>query len=107
MAIINDKNDKGKKWLYATLAAATLMLGACADKEATTAEAGTATDAQVEVEQGATGVSTADKATENDIAIASADDEAMAVGNKDDVAVATADDDVLDGSEQQEHVSTY
>ena len=100
-------NDTGKKWLYATLAAATLTLGACADKEATTTEAGTATDAQVEVEQDATGVSTTDKATENDVAIASADDEAMVVGNNDDVAVATADDDILDGSEEQEHVSTY
>lgn len=105
MAIFTDKNDTRKKWLYATLAAATLMLGACADKEATTAEADTATDAQVEVEQDATGVSTADKT--NEVAVASADDEAMAVGNNDDVAVATADDDVLDGSEEQEHVSTY
>lgn len=107
MAIFNDKNDTRKKWLYATLAAATLTLGACADKEATTAEDSTATDAQAEVEQGATDVSTADKATEDDVAVASADDNAMVVGNNDDVAVATADDDVLDGSEEEEHVSTY
>lgn len=107
MAIFNDKTDTRKKWLYATLAAATLTLGACADKEAATVEDGTASDAQSEVEQGAIDVSTAEGATENDVAVASADDEAMAVGNNDDVAVATADDEMLDGSEQEEHVSTY
>lgn len=103
MAIFNDTR---KKWLYVTLAAATLTLSACADKEAATAEDAPAYDAQSEVEQSATGVSTAEGATKNDVAVASADD-AMAVGNNDDVAVATADDDVLDGSEEEEHVSTY
>lgn len=107
MAIFNDTNDTRKKWLYATLAAAALTLSACADKEAATVEDGTASDAQSEVEQSATGVSTADKSIENDVAIATADNDAMAVGSDDDVAVATADDEVLDGSEQEEHVSTY
>ena len=107
MAIFNDTNDTRKKWLYATLAAAALTISACADKEAATVEDGTAADAQSEVEQSATGVSTAEGGTENDVAVASADDDAMAVGNNDDVAVATADDEVLDGSEQEEHVSTY
>jgi hypothetical protein len=51
----------------------------------------TVDDAQTQVEQEATGV--------DDVAVASADD---------DVAVATVDDaDVLDGSESEEHVSTY
>jgi len=98
--------------LYASLAAAALTLSACADKEAPMSEDETAMDAQVEVEQGVTGV--------DDVAVASEDMDMASDANtdmmNDDVAVAEADDGVavgvddsemLDGSESEEHVSTY
>lgn len=94
-----------KKWLYASLTAAALMLGACSDKSAATTEDDPSYDAQTSVEQAATGVAS----TDNEVAIARADD-GMANDDMmtDDVAVATADEsEVLDGSESEEHVSTY
>ncbi len=111
-----------KKWLYASLVAAALTLGACADKEAPMSEDETAMDAQVEVEQGATSVANDDTMVNDDVAVAS-DDMDMDMASdantdmmNDDVAVAEADDGVavgvddsemLDGSESEEHVSTY
>ncbi len=111
-----------KKWLYASLAAAALTLSACADKEAPMIEDETAMDAQVEVEQGATSVAGDDTMANDDVAVAS-DDMDMDMASdantdmmNDDVAVAEADDGVavgvddsemLDGSESEEHVSTY
>lgn len=116
-----------KKWLYASLAAAALTLGACADKEAAMTEDETAVDAQTEVEQGATGVASADTVNESvtaepmageDVAVASDnmtsdessdmmnDDVATAQAN-DGVAVGTDDSEMLDGTESEEHVSTY
>lgn len=78
----------------AAVAALAVTLSACAEQEKSLEEPDamqTVDDAQTQVEQEATGV--------DDVAVASADD---------DVAVATVDDaDVLDGSESEEHVSTY
>ncbi len=105
-----------KKWLYASVAASALALGACADNETPAIEDETAMDAQVEVEQGATSV-------DDDTAMAASEDTAYASDDmpsedsdmmNDDVAVATAnesevadDPEILDGSESEEHVSTY
>lgn len=107
-----------KKWLYASLAAAALTLGACADNEAPMGENETAMDAQAEVEQGATSVASNDTMANDDVAVASDDmaSDANTDMMNDDVAVAEADDGVavgvddsemLDGSESEEHVSTY
>lgn len=105
-----------KKWLYASVAASALALSACADNETPAIEDETAMDAQVEVEQGATSV-------DDDTAMAASEDTAYASDDmpsedsdmmNDDVAVATAnesevadDPEILDGSESEEHVSTY
>lgn len=105
-----------KKWLYASVAASALALSACADNETPAIEDETAMDAQVEVEQGATNV-------DDDTAMAASEDTAYASDDmpsedsdmmNDDVAVATAgesevadDSEILDGSESEEHVSTY
>lgn len=95
MAIINNTR---KGWLTVALASA-LILGACADKEPVTTADETAMDAQVAVEQGENRVGSADPLSSDGVAVAGADD---------DVAVATADDaDILDGSESEEHISTY
>lgn len=107
MAISNDnaENTMRKNWLTVGLVAAALTLGACGKKDEAPMKTAPAVDAQTAVEEEATGVATA--GTGDDIAVASADD-GMAVGNNDDVAVATADDaEVLDGTESEEHVSTY
>ena len=109
-----------RKWLYMTLAAAALTLGACADKEAPMTDADTTVDAQTPVEQQATGVASDDMSNDamanDDVAVAA---DGMAADNNadmmnDDVASASADDgvaiddsEILDGSEQEEHVSTY
>ncbi|MGM8870142.1 hypothetical protein ACS8E3_00455 [Psychrobacter sp. 2Y5] len=94
-------------------AAFTLTLSACSDKGAATTEEDPTLDPQTQVEQEATGVDDVAQVTEgvnsadisddpmvnDDVAVASADD---------DIAIATVDDaDVLDGSESEEHVSTY
>ena len=107
MAIRNDTidNTMRKSLLAVGLVAAALTLGACGKKEEAPMETAPAVDAQTAVEDEATGVATAGE--DDDIAVASADD-GMAVGSNDDVAVATADDaEVLDGTESEEHVSTY
>ena len=107
MAIRNDTidNTTRKSLLTVGLVAAALTLGACGKKEEAPMETAPAVDAQTAGEDEATGVATAGDG--DDIAVASADD-GMAVGNNDDVAVATADDaEVLDGTESEEHVSTY
>ena len=97
----------------AAVAALAVTLSACSDKGTATTEDDPTLDAQTQVEQEATGVDDVAQVTEgvnsadisddpmvdDDVAVASADD---------DVAVATVDDaDVLDGSESEEHVSTY
>ncbi|MGI9339703.1 MAG: hypothetical protein ACR2PP_03620 [Psychrobacter sp.] len=97
----------------AAVAALAVTLSACSDKGAATTEDDPTLDAQTQVEQEATGVDDVAQVTEgvnsadisddpmvgDDVAVASADD---------DVAVATVDDaDVLDGSESEEHISTY
>ena len=100
----------------AAVAALAVTLGACAEQEKSLEEPDamqTVDDAQTQVEQEATGVDDVAQVTEgvnsadisddpmvgDDVAVASADY---------DVAVATVDDaDVLDGSESEEHISTY
>lgn len=107
MAISNDSADNStrKNWLTVGLIAAALTLGACGKKDEAPMETDPAVDAQTAVEDEAIGVATADNG--DDIAVASADD-SIAVDSNDDVAVATADDaEVLDGTESEEHVSTY
>ena len=107
MSIRNDTidNTTRKSLLTVGLVAAALTLGACGKKEEAPMETDPAVDAQTAVEDEATGVATVGE--DDDIAVASADD-GMAVGSNDDVAVATADDaEVLDGTESEEHVSTY
>lgn len=105
-------NNTTYKLGLAAVAALALTLSACSDKGAATTEEDPTLDPQTQVEQEATGVDDVVQVTEgvnsadisddpmvNDVAVASADD---------DVAVATVDDaDVLDGSESEEHVSTY
>ena len=112
--ITSTQKSTYKKWLCVSLAAATLSLGACADKGAATTEDDPKADAQTSVEQEASGIASAnDPSMKDDVAIASDANTAMA---GDDVAVASADDavaegiddsDILDGSETEEHVSTY
>ena len=92
-----------KKWLMITLAAAALTLSACGKKDEPVAEGDLAVDAQASVEQQGSA------SAQDDVAVASANDGmATADGATDDVAVATADDtEVMDGTETEEHISTY
>ncbi|WP_230657139.1 hypothetical protein [Psychrobacter sp. I-STPA10] len=120
-----------KTALFAVITTATLLLGACSDKDAAQVEPAatetttettivepvateTTTDAQTPVEQEATGVATAtdttvDTTTTNDdVAVASTNDDAVAApATNDDVAVGTTNDTtVIDGTETQENIST-
>ena len=96
------KNTTYKNWMTVGLVAGVLALSACSkDETPMETQADTSVDAQTSVEENATATSS------DDIAVATADDN-MAVSTGDDVAVATADDaEVLDGTEDSEHVSTY
>ena len=105
-----------KTGLYATLTVAVIALSACADKGSKTSEDDPTVDAQTAVEQQATGVddNMANMPTD-DVAVASASDATTTTDN--DVVVASADDDItvegvndaqiIDGTEQEEHISTY
>lgn len=96
---------KYKSWLSVGLVAAVLTLSACGKKDEAAVETAPAVDAQTTVEDEATGVATA--GSSDDVAVASAGDD-TAVSSTDNVAVATADDaEVMDGTESEEHVSTY
>lgn len=109
------KNKTYKNWLTVGLVAAALSISACGKKDEAPMDVQPTADAQTAVEDEATGVATA--GSNDDVAVASANDgvntnannnEAMAVGPNDDVAVATADDaEVIDGTESEEHISTY
>ena len=106
------ENKAYKNWLTVGLVAAALSISACGKKDEAPMDVEPTADAQTAVEDEATGVATA--GSNNDVAVASANDsaantnESMVVGENDDVAVATADDaEVLDGTESEEHVSTY
>lgn len=106
------ENKTYKNWLTVGLVAAALSISACGKKDEAPMDVEPTADAQTAVEDEATGVATA--GSNNDVAVASANDsaantnESMVVGENDDVAVATADDaEVLDGTESEEHVSTY
>ena len=106
------ENKTYKNWLTVGLVAAALSISACGKKDEAPMDVEPTADAQTAVEDEATGVATA--GNNDDIAVASANDsaantnESMVVGENDDVAVATADEaEVLDGTESEEHVSTY
>lgn len=101
------KNKIYKNWLTVGLVAAALSVSACGKKDEAPMDVEPATDAQTPVENNATGVATANST--DDVAVASADaNDGVAVSESDDVAVATADDaEVLDGTESEEHISTY
>lgn len=102
------KNSSSKKsWLTVGLVAAALTLGACGKKDEAPMETDSSVDAQTTVEDEANGVATAS----DDVAVASAneastDDVAMASAN-DEVTVGADDKEMLDGTEDSEHVSTY
>ena len=106
-----------KKWLMVTLAAAALTLTACGKKDEpvaaesdNTAQSSTAQPSVEQAQAGAdVGQSTNAPVMNDDVAVASANDSmATADGANDDVAVATADDtEVMDGTETEEHISTY
>ncbi len=104
-----------KTWLLVTLAAA-LTLGACADKGSATTEDDPTLDAQTAVEQQATGVASAnttDASTSSDDIAVAIDDGAEGdltnedIGIADSTATGIDDADIIDGSESEEHVSTY
>ncbi|WP_227673449.1 hypothetical protein [Psychrobacter sp. CMS30] len=106
------ENKTYKNWLTVGLVAAALSISACGKKDEAPMDVEPTADAQTAVEDEATGVATA--GSSDDVAVASANDsaantnESMVVGENDDVAVATADEaEVLDGTESEEHVSTY
>ena len=106
------ENKAYKNWLTVGLVAAALSISACGKKDEAPMDVEPTADAQTAVEDEATGVATA--GSNDDVAVASANDsaantnESMVVGENDDVAVATADEaEVLDGTESEEHVSTY
>lgn len=106
------ENKTYKNWLTVGLVAAALSISACGKKDEAPMDVEPTADAQTAVEDEATGVATA--GSNDDVAVASANDsaantnESMVVGENDDVAVATADDaEILDGTESEEHVSTY
>lgn len=109
---MDTKNKTYKSWLTVGLAAAALTLTACGKKDEPPMETEPTADAQTSVEQEA--VSTNDDvavASANDVGIETDTDTVVMTDNdiiNDDVAVATADDvEVIDGSESEEHVSTY
>ena len=106
------ENKTYKNWLTVGLVAAALSISACGKKDEAPMDVEPTADAQTAVEDEATGVATA--GSNDNVAVASANDsaantnESMVVGENDDVAVATADEaEVLDGTESEEHVSTY
>ena len=106
------ENKTYKNWLTVGLVAAALSISACGKKDEAPMDVEPTADAQTAVEDEATGVATA--GSNDDVAVASANDsaantnESMVVGENDDVAVATADEaEILDGTESEEHVSTY
>lgn len=121
-----------KKWLYGSIAAAALTLGACADNDPSLSEPEAmenVDDAQTPVEQQATDVASTDEAgnemgsTRGEVASldggTTSEDADMTddmatetltnedIGVADSTAVGVNDADIIDGSESEEHVSTY
>lgn len=98
-----------KKLSLALVAAAALTLSACADPDSATTQddVDPVADPQTEIEQEATGVSDVEQVTEG---VDSAEVEGSLVVDpvvaEDDAAIITTDE-VLDGTESEEHVSTY
>ncbi|WP_367104564.1 hypothetical protein [uncultured Psychrobacter sp.] len=126
------KQAPSKKWLYGSIAIAALTLGACADNDPSLSEPEAmenVDDAQTPVEQQATDVASANEAdnemepTTGEVASldggTTSEDVDMAdtmetetltnedIGVADSTAVGVDDADIIDGSESEEHVSTY
>lgn len=107
-----------KALLCATLSAAVLTISACADKGSATTEDDPTVDAQTEIEQEATGVDEVEQTSTNVNSTDGVDDalvnDSMPKDNDADMAADNGvivegvdDSEVLDGSETEEHVSTY
>ena len=109
-----------KKLLLASLATAALTLSACADKDSATTQddVNAVADPQTKIEQEATGVS--DNAQVNEevnsavVGDSAVVDDSLAVeptlADSDSTTVTAdevADGEVMDGTEKEEHVSTY
>lgn len=109
----NSHHSRPKAMLLVSLAAAILTLSACGKKDEPPMETAPETTAQPSVEQAQAGtdvgVATDAPVMNDDVAVASANDGiATADGMNDDVAIASADDsDMMDGTESEEHISTY
>lgn len=125
------KQVSSKKWLHTALATAALTLGACADSDPSLSEPEAMEnidDAQTPVEQQATDVASTDAnddmgSTRGEMSsldgTAPDEDNDMAdeaatetltnedIGVPDSTAVGVDDADIIDGSESEEHVSTY
>lgn len=103
-----------KKLLLASIAAAALAVSACADPESATTQddVDAAADPQTAIEQEATGVDDVEQ-VEEDVNSAVVDDSLAvdpALAENDPTVVTTeeiADSEILDGTETEEHVSTY
>ena len=95
-----------KKTIFLVLAtSATLLLGACSDKETAQVEPAPA-DTTTTVDTTTVETAPVELQTNDDVAVATADDTSAPVVN-DDVAIATTDDTtIVDGTETQENIST-
>lgn len=104
--------SRAKPLLLVAFASVMLTLSACADKGAATTQDDPKADAQTAVEQEATGVNDVEQVTE-DVNSAVVDDSLVvdpAIAENDATVVTTgeiADSEILDGTETEEHVSTY
>ena len=102
-----------KKLLLASLAAAALTLSACADKDSATSDDDPMLDAQTEVEQEATGVDDVEQVTDDVNSVDISDDPLVVdpMVAEDDMSIVTVDEiadaDIMDGSAEQENISTY
>lgn len=104
-----------KKLLLASVAAAALTLSACADPDSATTQddVDAVADPQTQIEQEATSVDDVVQ-VEEDINSVETDEDPMAVDPvvaEGDATIVTTDEvadaDMLDGTESEEHVSTY
>lgn len=111
-----------KKLLLASIAASALLLSACADKGAATTEEDPVADPQTEIEQEATGVNDVEQVTE-DVNSADTSEDPLVVDPmvaESDATIVTTDElatgeqgvviddsEIIDGTEKEEHVSTY
>ncbi|MCD6252587.1 MAG: hypothetical protein J7J29_09740 [Psychrobacter sp.] len=101
------RNNTQKKWLTAGLVAAALTLSACDTNDDVPMETDTTVDAQTPVEGEATNTAIASGTDDVDVGIGSTNDGIAVEDNGDAAAVTANDEDVLDGTEDSEHISTY